>query len=252
MSKKIIIPKENFFETNAFTRKYGARFRLTNENRARFSYWSPIFFIDPDFDFITSGEILIEKYTGYSLIVWNPVIIEKEENFVAELPSYDLWVRWGTGATQGNWEYKERIFSTSVNLLIPESPAGINHLSVEIYRPAKPILRKATYDIDQSNSAGKINLTTDVITLPSNVFQTGFPILYESSNAVGGLTSGTTYFARMLTDTTMTLHPTANDARNNTNKIDITSNTNSVGFFTWSDCTVCDLLLYSKYNFSPV
>jgi hypothetical protein len=252
MSKRIIIPKENFFETNALTRKYGTRFRLTNENRSRFSYWSPIFFIDPGFDFITSGEVLIEKHTGYSIVIWNPVSIEKDSSLVSELPSYDLWVRWGTAATDGTWQYEKRISTTSISVLKPTSPGGIDHLSIEIYRPAKPILRKATYDVDQSNSGGKINLTTDVITLPANVFLTGYPIRYRSVDALGGLTDNVIYYARMLTPTTMTLHPTANDAINNTNKIDITSHKNSVGFFTWEDCTVCDLLLYSKYNFSPV
>jgi len=45
---------------------------------------------------------------------------------------------------------------------------------------------------------------------------------------------------------------TASIVNNNTNKIDITSNKNSIGFFTYTGCTVCDFLLYSEYNFSPV
>jgi hypothetical protein len=260
MSKKIVIKKENLPSINVITKKYNVRYRIITNDRNRISYWSPIYSVDPEYFYETSGDVFIEKHTGYSAIIWNPVTIKnnvdgspvdfREGNF--ELDQYDVWIRWGTSPTDGEWRYKERISSTSLNLLKPDSPAGINHISVEIYRPGQPLLRKATYDIDQSNSAGKINLSTDVITLPENVFKTGYPIRYESSNAVGGLSSGVIYYARMITATTMSLHPTKTNAINNTNKISITSNTNAVGFFTWEDCTVCDFLLYSKYNFSPV
>jgi hypothetical protein len=260
MTKRVVIKKENLPNINVLTKKYNIRYRIITNDRNRTSYWSPIYSVDPENIYVPSGEILIEKHTGYSTLVWNPVVIKKNvdgdpidfRDGDSELKEYDIWIRWGTSATDGEWKYKERISSSSLNVLKPTEPAGINHISVEIYRPGQPTLRKATYDINQSNSAGKINLTTDVITLPENVFKTGYPIKYESTNAVGGLTSGTTYYARMITATTMTLHPTKNDSINNTNKIDITSNTNAIGFFTWEDCTVCDFLLYAKYNFSPV
>jgi len=252
MSKKFIIPRESLPEINVFTEEYQVRFRITTEDRNRFSHWSPIFSVDPEFDFVTSGNVFVEKHTGYSSIIWNPVVIEKDSVVVGELKNYDIWVRWGTAATQGSWQYKERLAATSLNVLKPTSPGGINTLSVEIYRSGTPTLRKATYDVDQSNSGGKINLTTDVITMPENVLETGYPVLYESTNALGGLTDSTTYYVRMLTPTTMTLHPTEQDALDNTNKIDITSHKNSVGFFTWEGCTVCNFLLYSIYNFSPV
>jgi hypothetical protein len=252
MSKKIIIPKENLPDINVFTKKYGVRFRITTEDRNRFSYWSPIFSIDPGLTYIPSGDLIIEKHTGYSIAVWNPVGIEKDSTSIGELSEYDLWVRWGTDPTNGTWQYKERISATSISLIKPTSPAGLDHLSIEVYRPGTPIYRRAMYDIDQSNSAALINLSTDVITLPENVFKTGYRIHYESTTPVGGLSDDSYYYARMLTDTTMTLHPTYNDSINDTNKIDITSNTNDVGFFTWADCTVCDFLLYSNYNFNPV
>jgi hypothetical protein len=252
MSKKLIIPRSQLPDINILTKGYQLRYRVTTEDRNRFSAWTPIFLVQPEFTFEPTGEIIIEKHTGYSKIVWNPVIVKKDGESVGDVGLYDIWVRWGTSSSNGTWEYKERTSSTSIDVLKPTSPGGLNHLSVELYFPGRPRLRKATYDIFQSNAAGKINLTTDVITLPANVFKTGYPIRYKSTDPVGGLTDNTIYYARMLTATTMTLHPTESDAVNDTNKIDITSHKNAVGFFTWEDCPICDFFLYGKYNFSPV
>jgi hypothetical protein len=253
MPKKIIIPRSQLPDINFITEEYQVRYRITTEDRNRFSAWTPIFGTNPDFDIVPQGQIFIEKHTGYSTIVWNPVKLEKNGNDIGEVQQYDLWVRWGTSSTDGEWEYKERISSTSINVLKPTSPGGINTLSVELYYPGRPRLRKATYDIFQSNAAGKVNLTTDTITISSvNVLKTGYPILYKSINAIGGLTDGSTYYAKMVSANEFTLHPTETDAINNTNKIDITSHKNSVGFFTWEDCTVCNYFLYGNYNFSPV
>lgn len=252
MSKKLIIPKENLPDINVFTKNYQIRFRITTEDRNRFSYWSPIFDVDPGFTYLATENLVIEKHTGYVAAIWNPVIIQKNGNNIGELEEYDLWIRWGTTISDGTWEHYERISSTSVNLIKPSSPAGIDYISLEVYAPGRPVLRRAMYDIDQSNGAGNVNLSTDVITLPDNVFETGYDIYYESETPIGGLTNGTNYYARMITPTTMSLHPTKNDALNNTNKIDLTSHSNDPGYFTWEDCTVCDFLLYSNYNFNPV
>lgn len=252
MSKKIVIPKESLPDINVFSKAYEVRFRITTEDRNRFSYWSPTFSAIPDSVIVTSGELVIEKHTGYSVAVWDEAHIEKNNVDIGTLKEYDVWVRWGNGLSNGEWGYQGRVSSTSLNLLKPSDPAGIDHLSVEIYQPGRPTLRRAMYDIDQSNSAGLVNLSTDTITLPDNVFETGYDIHYLSDTPIGGLSSDTNYYARMVTDTTMTLHPTYNDAINNTNKINLTSNSNDPGYFTWEDCTVCDFLLYSNYNFNPV
>lgn len=252
MAKKIIIPKENLPDINAFTKSYDVRFRITTEDRNRFSYWSPIFSVTPDVTYVPSGDLILEKHTGYSIAVWSETHIEKGGEIVGYLSDYDVWIRWGTDLATGTWQYQGRISSTSLNLIKPTSPAGIDHVSIEVYRPSRQQLRRAMYDIDQSNSAGLVNLTTDTITLPDNVFETGYDVHYLSDTPIGGLSSDTNYYARMVTDTTMTLHPTYNDAINNTNKINLTSHSNDPGYFAWEDCTICDFLLYSNYNFNPV
>jgi hypothetical protein len=251
MSKRIIIPKNSLPTMNSISQKYSIRYRITNENRNRFSYWSPIFSIDPEITYNTSGEILIEKHTGYSTIIWNPVSIEKGGLNIGELQEYDLWLRWGTGGALGSWTYKERVSVTSINVLKPDP--SFNTLSVEIYPAAQPILRKATYDVNQSNSAGKVSLVNETITISeNNVLKTGYEVLYESTDAIGGLTNGNNYYVRMIAQDTFTLHPTKEDSVENTNIVNLTSHKNSIGFFTWEDCSVCNIFLYGKYNFSPV
>jgi len=254
MSKKLSIDKENFIRQDIYTKKYEVRFRIVSEDRNNLSYWSPIFSVDPGFDFVPEGSITINPSSSHTSIIWNPVKVTKNNIFLFDLKEYDLWFRWGVENSDGEWTYSQATGSNSVELIKPTSPSGINTLSVEIYRPMSPsIYRKATYDIYQSNSAGKINLTTDTIKInPINVLETGIPVRYTSTDPIGGLQDNVIYFVRMINNTDMTLHPTESDAKNNTNKINITSHKNSIGFFSWEDCTVCDFLVYSIYNVKPV
>ena len=248
---KLIIPKENLPDLDVFTNSLRLRFRIISDNRNISSYWSPIYSVNPELNYISEGNVAIEKHNSYTTVVWNPVKIEKNGNQIKELEYYDLWIRWGDDSSTGTWQYKERVLSTSVNLIKPSSPVGLDYLSIEIYRPGRPILRKRMFDVYQNSTW--IDTTTDTITFPVNhEFATGDNITYNSSDAVGGLIDNQEYYAKYISDTSITLHPTENDALNNTNKINITSNKNSTGFFTYTGCTVCEFLLYSEYNFSPV
>lgn len=248
---KLIIPRASLPDVDIFTNTISFRFRIITDDRNVFSYWSPIYSLDPDLEFITDGNAVVEKHNSYSKVVWNPVSVQKNSNPVGQLQNYDLWIRWGTDQSEGSWSYKERVSSTAIDLIKPSSPAGLDHLSIEIYRPGRPITRKRMIDVYQNNTW--INTATDTITFPVNhEFSTGDNITYNSSDPVGGLADNQQYYVRSVSDNSITLHPTENDATSNTNKINITSNKNSTGFFTYTGCNVCNFLLYSVYNFSPV
>lgn len=248
---RLVIPKENFPDLDIFTNTIRFRFRIIADDRNISSYWSPIYSLGPELDYIPDGDLVIEKHSAYTTAVWNPVTVEKNGNVIRELEYYDLWIRWGDDSSTGEWQYKERVTSTSINLIKPSVPSGLDHLSIEIYRPGKPIIRKRMVDVYQNNTW--VDTSTDIITFPVNhPFATGDNITYNSVDALGGLTDGQEYYARFISDTSITLHPTESDSINNTNKIDVTSNKNSTGFFTYTGCTVCDFLLYSSYNFNPV
>jgi hypothetical protein len=77
-------------------------------------------------------------------------------------------------------------------------------------------------------TAGKaissINTTSDELTITNHGLQTGVTgVRAEATSMPGGLSGGTTYYPRSTGANTFTLHPTAADANNNTNKLNITS-----------------------------
>lgn len=248
---KIVIPKENFTETDIYTRKYNIRYRIITDNQNNLSTWSPIFEIDPGFDFIVSNDISVERTSNQTLAVWDVVQMEKNGNNIGTLQNFDIWIRWGNNEAEGDWQYYQRVSESSINIVKPVSILSVNYFSIEVYRPMRPRDYRITlYEIDQSNAGGKIDLIKDRILLPpSNTVQTGDALKYTSNEPILYLTSGTTYYARKvpLSDE-ITLHPTKNDAINNTNIIDLHSHENNLGYFQSEESLVYDFLLYSKYN----
>ena len=150
MSKKLVIPRSSLPDINAITGKYEVRFRLTTEDRNRFSYWSPIFSVDPGFTY-QSGNIDIAKTSNHVNIIWDAVKILKDSEQVATAEIYDIWLRWGK-TYDGDWFYKERIEGTSISVVIPDSYFwnGVeqmekpNKITVEIYLRGRPITRDYT------------------------------------------------------------------------------------------------------------
>jgi hypothetical protein len=151
MSKRILIPRDSLPDINAFSESYAVRFRITNENRNRFSYWSPIFVVDPSFDYV-SGNIDISKSSNHVNVVWDAVTIEKEGNFVSQAREYDVWFRWSKNNEDGDWTYRERIEGTSLSIIIPttytiggvDQETAPNRVTIEIFLKGQPITRDST------------------------------------------------------------------------------------------------------------
>lgn len=68
-----------------------------------------------------------------------------------------------------------------------------------------------------------VNTTTDTLTVTAHGIPTATPCTFAWTNPIGGLSLGVTYYVRAVDANTLTVFPTANDATNNTNKIDLTS-----------------------------
>lgn len=261
---QVVIGRKNFIEQDIYTQKYNVRFRIISDNQNNFSYWSPIFEVDPEFIFwpgsVSAPGIIspLEKIGSSSVsVTWDSVDINKMINGVitniAKLESYDVWIRWASaaGANPSNWIYKERISSTYTNINIPSSYIDSNgvvrgapkYLYVEIYRPGRPIARyNQTYEFPQNST------TVDIVNNHINFGQghgsmTGTGALYTSTNPIGGLTSGTTYYSRTVNYTTISLHPTKTDALNNANKIDLTSVGSQTGSFSGFTFRIYDALI---------
>jgi hypothetical protein len=163
MSKKIIIPRSQLPDINSITNSYQIRFRITTEDRNRFSAWSEIFQIDPGFVFVP-GASNIATSGSVTTVIWDAVNIQKTfngvESIVGQAQQYDVWTRWtnstaiGIDPDYGDWVYRERITNTSINFLKPPSythngeivtgpNATIDRLFVAVYARGNPIIRSS-------------------------------------------------------------------------------------------------------------
>lgn len=254
MSKKIIIPKEDLPAINAFTRQYEIRFRITTEDRNRFSYWSPIFSIRTEIFYEVGtldlrGKIALEKIgSSYVGITWDGVTSYKLVGGVltpiGELEEYDVWIRWAGngGANPGEWIHKTRVATNSININIPEEYnyesggttyyATPRYMYAEIHRPTRPIARyEETRYFDQNSTT--VDTTNDYIYFAEgHGTVTATPGFYESATPIGGLSDSTTYYTRTIDFYRISLHPTKDDAIDNTNKINLTSTGSGTGSFT--------------------
>lgn len=251
MSKKAIVPKQNFDDMNVYTRRYEVRFRVVSEDRNRFSSWSNIYSVDPEVifqpgTFDIPGYLTLTKVGNSVNVTWDSVAIykkvENEFKYLGELSHYDVWIKWAGngGANPSDWIYKERIASTSFFINIPSgyidatgaSQPAPKYMYVEIYRPGRPIIRyEETRSFPQNSTI--VNTTQDIITFPEgHGVITGTPGLYLSTTPIGGLSNNTTYYVRMVDYFSISLHPTKSDALNNTNKINLTGTPSGTGSFT--------------------
>ena len=251
MSKKAIILKQNFDDMNVYTKRYEVRFRIVSDDRNRFSAWSNIYSVDPEVifqpgTFDIPGYLTLTKVGSSVNITWDSVSIYKKVNgnfdYLGEIPHYDVWIKWAGngGANPSDWIYKERIASTSFFVNVPAAyidATGVTrsnprYLYVEIYRPGRPILRyEETRSFPQNSTI--VNTTDNIITFPEgHGVITGTPGLYTSTTPIGGLTSGVTYYVRMIDYFSIAIYSTKSDALNDTNRINLTGTPSGTGSFT--------------------
>jgi hypothetical protein len=156
MSKKIIIPRSQLPEINSISNTYQVRFRITTEDRNRFSAWSEIFQISSNliYDF-NQNNINISRVGSRFTITWEPVIIRTPEGTAGSLQEYDLWVQWSKGEANAEWLYRERVLGNPITLFAPSQYSLVDpvtkiktvvavepdQLAVEIYIPADPPIR---------------------------------------------------------------------------------------------------------------
>jgi hypothetical protein len=109
--------------------------------------------------------------------------------------------------------------------VVYDKEGGSANIGLTEYEPS----RKYYYYSNQraNTNASSINTSTNVITTGTHGFTTGDPVRYsvfnvENTSFIDGLTFDTVlYYVRVLSATQFTLHPTATDAINNTNIIDL-------------------------------
>jgi len=157
MPKKIIIPTQNLPYINSLTKTFQIRYRITTEDRNRFSAWSEIFQVPSNliYDF-SPNNINITRVGSRFTVTWEPVIVKTSEKTIGPLQEYDLWIQWSKGESNAEWFYRERILGNSATLFAPPSYSLVDpvtgektiieedpdRISVEIYIPANPPKRE--------------------------------------------------------------------------------------------------------------
>lgn len=246
---QISIPKENFFETDIYTRKESVRYRIVSENKNNFSYWSPIFSVDTGFDFIPYNNVTVDRTSTQVSASWALAQVKKDGIDIALLPEYDVWIRLGLSEATGDWKYSQRVIGNSFSLVEDVGVLAISYASVEVYRPMRPTDHRIDlYEVDQSAAALKVDLIKDTMIMPTANISNGDAMRYTSPTPLGGLVNDTTYYARVYATDEVTFHPTKQDAIDDTNIVDITSTNNFFGYFKSQESLVYDFLLYSEYN----
>lgn len=99
-------------------------------------------------------------------------------------------------------------------------------------------LNANSINLDITFAASDINTGTDTITKAHN-FTTGTQVIFNNGGGTSptGLVNNDSYFVRNSSFTSLTLHPTATDAINNTNIVDITAAGTGLAFRLYADQT---------------
>lgn len=137
---------------NAESGTYFVRYRIVSENQNNFSYWSPIYEVDPEFTYL-SGNFTHSVVSDQVSIIWDPASIIKDSQNIGEIREYDIWLNWYKNSIGiGDWNYKERVEGSSSSFNVPSTYYinGVNQnikpdrLLVEVYIKGTPITRDFT------------------------------------------------------------------------------------------------------------
>ena len=145
--RKIIYRQEDLPEINVDLEGYLVRYRIISDDRNRTSHWSPLFLVKPEYTY-TSGLTSIGKSADHVNLIWDPVQIYKDNNFIRNAVEYDIWLRWDK-EDGGDWVYAERVEGTSSIFIIPntyfingvDQGTKPNSLTAEIFLSGTPIRR---------------------------------------------------------------------------------------------------------------
>lgn len=145
--RKAIFRQEDLPDINVELEGYLVRYRIISDDRNRTSHWSPLFLVKPGYTYV-SGSTSIGKSADHVNLIWDPVQVYKEDNFIRNAVEYDIWLRWDK-EDGGDWTYAERVEGTSSIFIIPntyyingvDQGTKPNSLTAEIFLKGTPITR---------------------------------------------------------------------------------------------------------------
>jgi hypothetical protein len=130
---------------------YAARYRVVSEDKNRYSHWSPVNIIQPEYTLVP-GNIIFNKNGSIANFAWDSVDINIGANHIRQAKEYDIWIKWDR-SDNGDWIYKQRIEGTTVSFPIPTTYTinGViqesqpNKASIEIYLIGTPVTRDSDF-----------------------------------------------------------------------------------------------------------
>jgi hypothetical protein len=178
--KKIRILKKDLpaHVGNSSLLSYKVRYRIVSEDKNRSSHWSPFFEVgntstllevgfDPSNPTTTSikNVVTIDKSAHQASITWtlpallitNPTeaekILQKQQ---AEIKNFDVYVRWKTGLSYSDWQWKGLVNANNFSMAYPEKVGGVGpdyiQFAVQKVTQIKQRWDSATYLVTTDNA----------------------------------------------------------------------------------------------------
>ena len=120
------LPPFTVFEDNSFG--YRLRYRIVSRDRNRFSAYSPIFTVRPNYSFVRPAgkpidEIAAIRIGPYVNIVWDAILIRDRvtDELIKRATQYDVWLNWNRGESNAEWVLADRGEGTLLGAVLPAS-----------------------------------------------------------------------------------------------------------------------------------
>jgi hypothetical protein len=136
---KIVIKKENLPAINFQTESYSVRYRLTTEDRNRFSYWSPIYGVSVNPNYTVTETSVTHSGTLVTAVWQN----------VANITSYDVWIAWANSTTPTNFSYYGTFSQNMVNIF---NTSSYNRFSIKVYVASQDKTQNSNFLVSQHSN----------------------------------------------------------------------------------------------------
>ena len=120
------LPPFTVFEDNTFG--YRIRYRIVSSDRNRFSPYSSIYTVRPNYKFERPAgkdidEIAAIRIGPYVNIVWDAITIRDRvsNQLIKRADQYDVWLNWSKGETNAEWILADRTDGTLQGAVVPSS-----------------------------------------------------------------------------------------------------------------------------------
>jgi hypothetical protein len=152
------LPPFTVFKDGTFG--YQIRYRIISKDKNKFSPYSSIYAVKPNYVFERPAgkaidDLVVFRQGPYVNIIWDAILIKDKitKNLIKKATQYDVWLSWSRGENNASWVLADRADGTLQGAIIPSSyslETGTvvnqepNTLSVEIFLRATQQSRNNT------------------------------------------------------------------------------------------------------------